>query len=369
MSLHKVCIASGIFPPDKGGPAQFASSFSQWCVDQGYPTTVISLSDGPGTSNKVGDLQIQLISRRKNLLARYFATIRALMKISNDHTIIINGLFLETLFASLIKGFEYIAKVPGDIVWERARNQEKTLLDIDAYQGQEDFVKKIMRRLFTLSLKKAERVLAPSDHMASLIKSWGISGEKIVVVRNSVDLSLFKGESLLRPSYDLITVCRLTPWKGVSEIISESAKRDMSLCVIGSGPEEFALKKLALDLEAKVIFLGELDQKEIPAQIMKSRCFVLNSTYEGSPHALLEAMALGTLVIARESTGTSEVIVDGVNGLLCSQNRTLGESLNLIFNANFDGRRMKEKASQTIANQYSRERVFSSIIDYLKVLK
>jgi len=366
VSELKVCIASGIFPPDKGGPAQFASAFSQWSSKKGIETSVLSLTDNEDEFRKIGELSVKLISRQKNLLARYLQTIREIVSIGRDHTLLINGLFIETLFASAILRHSYVAKVPGDIVWERARNQGATKLDIDRYQGNEDLPKRIMRWLFSQSLKRAKFVLAPSRHMASLIEEWGVPRAKIRVVRNSVDSSIFSQTQIDAYEFDLITVCRLTPWKGVSEIIREASARKLSLCVIGSGPEENSLKRLASELGANVTFLGELPQAEIPNYILKSRCFLLNSAYEGSPHALLEAMSLGSLVIARDSTGTSEVIVDGRNGLLCKSSQELGEKLELVFQPKFDAREIKRAASETIRHDYDREKIFYEILDILK---
>lgn len=360
-------IASGIYPPDKGGPAQFAHAFSQWLVSQGISTTVISLTDGGSRSQTDGLLELELISRKENLLFRYIRTAIAIGKKSKGRVLLINGVFLETLLASFFFPLKYVAKVPGDIVWERARNQGRTNFNIDDYQGTEDFFKRIMRSLFVRSLNRSSWILAPSEHMASLIKSWGVTQSKIRIVRNSVDLSLFsepKDEN--EKKYDLVTVCRLTPWKGVAEVISEAAARDLSLCVIGSGPELDNLKDHANKLQAKVTFLGELEQASIPKYLGQSRCFVLNSAYEGSPHALLEAMALGSVVIARDSTGTREVIQDLINGILCGGNRSLGDSLDLVFDSGRELLHLQGAASKTIQEHYERNSVFRNILNLLQ---
>jgi glycosyltransferase involved in cell wall biosynthesis len=48
--------------------------------------------------------------------------------------------------------------------------------------------------------------------------------------------------------------------------------------------------------------------------------FVLNSTYEGFPHVVLEAMCAGLPVVATDVGGTAELVRDGENGLLISPN-------------------------------------------------
>jgi glycosyltransferase involved in cell wall biosynthesis len=62
--------------------------------------------------------------------------------------------------------------------------------------------------------------------------------------------------------------------------------------------------------------------------------FVLNSTYEGFPHVVLEAMCAGLPVVATKVGGTSELVRDGVNGLLIcpNANGALGSTLrNLLI--------------------------------------
>ncbi|HTF89059.1 MAG TPA: glycosyltransferase, partial [Planctomycetota bacterium] len=63
-------------------------------------------------------------------------------------------------------------------------------------------------------------------------------------------------------------------------------------------------------------FLGNRPYAEIPLLIRASEIFVLNSTYEGLSHTLLEVCALGTPAVATDIGGNPEVIEDGVNGLL-----------------------------------------------------
>jgi glycosyltransferase involved in cell wall biosynthesis len=58
---------------------------------------------------------------------------------------------------------------------------------------------------------------------------------------------------------------------------------------------------------------------------------VINSDHEGSPNSLIEAMALGLPVIARENPGTVELIRNQENGLLLTENDSLAESIDLLL--------------------------------------
>ena len=66
--------------------------------------------------------------------------------------------------------------------------------------------------------------------------------------------------------------------------------------------------------------MGTVPNSDMPRLLNSSEVFVLPSNYEGSPKALLEAMACGLPVIGTDVPGIREVIQHGVNGLLCEPN-------------------------------------------------
>jgi glycosyltransferase involved in cell wall biosynthesis len=367
MSKSGVCLVSGIYPPDKGGPAQFVSSYSDWLEKKGIPATILSFTDNSDFFTHQSLKTICLISRQRNIASRFLKSLREISNLSKQNTLLVNGMFVEIGFLSLFKKFDYIAKVPGDIVWERARNQGETNVDIDSYQGQENLSKRFMRFFFLRSLQKAREVISPSHHLADLIESWGVSRQKIAIVRNSADLSLFSPlEASASFQYDLLTICRLTPWKGVDEIISEAASRNLSLCVIGSGPDSERLKSLAREHKVKADFLGGVPQSELSKYLNSSQFFILNSSYEGSPHALIEAMAAGSLVIARDSSGTKELVNDLENGILCGERRTLDAALELALHLGNREEELRKNARKTIRQEYDREKTFAAILSILK---
>jgi glycosyltransferase involved in cell wall biosynthesis len=70
----------------------------------------------------------------------------------------------------------------------------------------------------------------------------------------------------------------------------------------------------ALGLGERVEFLGHSD--DVPALLAASDAFVLPSLFEGTPLALLEAMAAGKAVVTSAIAGVDEVVSDGETGLL-----------------------------------------------------
>ena len=70
-------------------------------------------------------------------------------------------------------------------------------------------------------------------------------------------------------------------------------------------------------LETKILIMGDTDK--VAECIRDAACYVLSSSFEGMPNALMEAMALGLPVLATDcpAGGPAALIEDGMNGLLC----------------------------------------------------
>jgi glycosyltransferase involved in cell wall biosynthesis len=94
--------------------------------------------------------------------------------------------------------------------------------------------------------------------------------------------------------------------------------RDLALIIVGDGPERPRLEATSrtLGMQDRVVFTGAREQSDTLALMAACDLFVLNSTVEGFPHVVLEALALGLPVIATAVGGTPEVIRDGETGVL-----------------------------------------------------
>ena len=366
--FSRLLIISGIFPPDSGGPAKFASDFSEWTIRNGSKVKVISYIDDARTDLPTSDREFFGVSRNKKIIFRYFGMVSAIAKSAQrGNRIIAVGAFLETYAASIFRRFNYVAKVPGDIVWERARNNKMTKLDMNDFQDSELSLKyRVFRYLFTQSLKRASLVIVPSQGLFELCIRWGIPESRLRLVQNSVDLSKFS--TLKRDSFefDVLTVCRLTPWKGVDELMEVCAKLNLKLAIAGDGPERATLEELNLRLKMNTKFFGDVSENQILKLLSSSKIFVLNSHYEGLPHALVEARAAGLISVARAGTGSAEVIDDGADGFLVGRNRTLTEAVGMAIDEFNSSGRMAGLAAVDARKRFDREQNFERISDFLE---
>ena len=331
----RYCIVSGIYPPDTGGPAKFATTFSQMLLDKGKKVRVISYTNIVSHEITRKNEKIELISRSLPIITRYPRMMFAILKSAIlKERIIANGCFVEIALLRSFFPFSYITKVPGDIVWERARNNGITSLDVDEFQSQKlSWSYKLFRYLFSESLKKSRHVIVPSTHLEKLVILWGVPTKKISLIYNSVDTDKFVPREKSSSTIDVLTVSRLVPWKGLEEVVKVCSTLGLSLGIVGDGPLRESLQFLSSKSKSQVTFFGDVEQEKLIELLQEGRVFVLNSTFEATSYALIEAMSCGLVPVSNDSTGSIEVVSNGVNGILCghSTGYTLEDALRVLF--------------------------------------
>lgn len=144
---------------------------------------------------------------------------------------------------------------------------------------------------------------------------------KFNTIANGVDERYFDIERRISSTAELITVGNLTPNKDVASILQALhvlSDRQVRLTVVGDGPEKENLIKLAaaLKLERQVEFAGRVAPDKVADYLSRSDIFVLASHSEGRPNSVVEAMASGVPVVARDIPGVRALVVPNVMGLL-----------------------------------------------------
>jgi glycosyltransferase involved in cell wall biosynthesis len=324
MSLS-ILVVTGIFPPDIGGPATYVPQIAEALSHRGHRITVVTLSDSLEPDDSSYPFQVIRLPRQRAKPMRWLKTILAILRSGrNADVLFVNGLALESVLANLALRKPLVMKVVGDLAWERASQRGWVAEDFEDFQRQGHGLKieglKALRSWWT---RQAHRVIVPSRYLARWVSGWGVPNEKIAVIYNAVEPNnrIIPGSVPLATPLKAVTVGRLVPWKGVDQIIEVVARMpDLGLIIIGDGPERSKLERLTQELGVtdRLYFAGQRSKKETLSLMVAADLFVLNSTYEGLPHVLLEAMSLGLPVVATAVGGTPEVVQDGKNGLLIS---------------------------------------------------
>jgi glycosyltransferase involved in cell wall biosynthesis len=321
-----VLIVTGIFPPDIGGPATYVPTMASELVKRGHKLTVVTLSDRLDHDDRSYSFPIHRIRRGLLKPLRFLLTLlRILREGRGAQVLYVNGLYVEAVIANFILCKPLVQKVVGDWAWERSTNKGWVKDNFEKFQKRKYGLKvEFLKSLRSFCVRRADAVIVPSQYLAGAVIHWGVPDSKTIVVYNAVELpSLACSTIPLSTRFKIVTVGRLVPWKQLDHLIEAVNEcEDAGLVIVGDGPERGRLEALARQrqLADRVYFAGQRSKEETFALIAACDLFVLNSTYEGFPHVVLEAMCAGLPVVATAVGGTPELVRDGENGLLISPN-------------------------------------------------
>jgi glycosyltransferase involved in cell wall biosynthesis len=187
------------------------------------------------------------------------------------------------------------------------------------------FVRYILRKLYSISLRNATKIIFQNKDDEKLFRNMGIIGhEKLSCVVNGSGVDLVKFHVAPIPNkISFLMIARLLGDKGLREYI-ESARRvkkhhsNIEFVLVGwldENPD--AITQSELDKwgdDGVVSFLGKLE--DVREVISNSSVYVLPSYREGTPRTVLEAMAMGRAIITTDAPGCRETVIDTENGFL-----------------------------------------------------
>ena len=321
----RLFVASGIFHPEPGGPATYLFRLLPELQARGHEVRLLTFGDAPveGYPYPVRRIPRRFLPLR---FADYARAARPLAQWSD--LIFANSLGLPLVG---LPPRPRVLKVVGDLAWERAVNRGwiPPTEDIDAFQTRRyAWQVMLLKRQRSREVRRADALIVPSEYLRWMVIGWGAPPERVTVIFNALapDAAAStrspddaRSELGLPPGPLLLTVARLTAWKGVASLLRALARvPDVRLLIAGDGPEEARLRALAgsLRLGERAQFLGRVDRARLATYFRAADYTALYSGYEGLPHVLLESLLSGTPVIASDKGGNPEVVRHGENGLL-----------------------------------------------------
>jgi glycosyltransferase involved in cell wall biosynthesis len=181
-------------------------------------------------------------------------------------------------------------------------------------------------------LARYPRVIAVSTDIKNELVRRGARADRVTVILNAIDPDAFKRSPLRRAEMrralgldDAATavgaVGRAEPQKRFDLLIEAMApllrsRSGLRLFIAGDGSALPALKRQAasLQLGSQCVFLGH--RQDVADLHQAFDLFVQSSDYEGTPNAVLEAMAMETPLVATDAGGTRELAFDGIHALI-----------------------------------------------------
>ncbi|MFC6974525.1 glycosyltransferase family 4 protein [Halomicroarcula sp. GCM10025709] len=325
----EILFASGIFPPQSGGPATFVPEIATAFTNRGHTVSVVTNGNPAPETDAKFPFDVVRIPLNGWEGVRFYKQIRTLIgeiRRRDPDLLFSNAFDWQSAIATELTGTPFVVKVVGDMAWERATVRYDLHDDIETFNHNRYSPRiEAIRLLRTAQTRLADRVIVPSEYLADLVASWGIPQSRIVTVYNAIDPSIApKSED--RADFRLITVCRLVDWKGVEGLLDATARLreqfpEAQLDIVGDGPARGQIASYAertLPSDAYTLH-GRLSHESVLELVSRSRVFALNSTYEGLPHVVLEAMACGTPTVVSDAGGNAEVVIDGETGYVVPQ--------------------------------------------------
>lgn len=223
----------------------------------------------------------------------------------------------------------------------------------------------VSARLEDALFTQSDAIVAVAQSVALELGAYGLDPTTIPVLGNAVDPAQFTPGNDDATGDTILYVGRLSDRKGLADLVHATAilaknRAAIRLLLIGDGPMEVALRRLAADLQISdcVEFGGHINSNERDALVeryQRTAVYVQPSHYEGLPTSLLEAMACARPVVATAISGHLDAIIDGRNGLLVGPRHpeALAAAIERILHDPELGLRLGREARQTVLARYS----------------
>jgi len=361
----KILIATGIYPPDIGGPATYSKILYDKLPNKGFGVEVLSFGG------------VRYLPKVLRHVVYFF---QVLIEGINSDIIFAQdpvSVGFPAVLASKVLGKKFILKIVGDYAWEQYSGKGGAKGIEEFQKGGFDPITELRRKIQKYTARNAEVILVPSKYLKKIVSDgWGVDEYKIRVVYNALEeteVSISKEEAIkeLHLSGEvLVSAGRLVPWKGLDVLIEVVAllskeKPGLNLVIIGDGPEKDTLEKKArnIGVSDRVLFTGALPKEKLMKYLVGGDLFVLNTGYEGFSHQLLEVMSVGMPVITTKIGGNPELVEDGKNGILVEYNNKedLSKAIKTLFDDKNMTQKLADKARQKV-KEFNQDKMISGLV-------
>lgn len=243
-----------------------------------------------------------------------------------------------------------------------------------------------------IMLKKADWIAANSKHTKSLTEAWGIPSTKVKIIYPPISHDAISESAVLDATSSrdnhltLVTICRLVIGKGVDLVlralkILDDRQIPYSYLIGGDGPERKALESLtkSLGLRGKVDFRGLVAGEQKWRLLSMADIFVTTSRFdpsgpwrEGFGIAFVEAAAFGIPVVASNSGGIPDAVVDNETGILVPEEspQDIADALTRLYMEPESRKRMGEAARLRAREQFTPAAIAKNFqVEFVKMLR
>ncbi len=342
----RVLIATGIYPPDIGGPATYSSLLAQELPKRRFEVGVLAFTK----------------YRKMPKIIRHLAYFWRCWRLARKYDVIYSqdpvSVGLPAMLAAKLSSRKFIIRVAGDYAWEQAVQRFGVKDGIDKFQDEKyNWRTELLRKIQKFVVGKADLVITPSQYFSKLVSKWIKHPERVHTIYNGIKLIDAKNKNMndVRKEKIIVSAGRLVPWKGFGALVEIMEELpDWRLVIIGDGPEKKNLESMIqnLELERKVKLTGAISREELLEYLCEASLFILNTAFESFSFQVVEAMNAGVPVITTNIGNLAEIIENNKEGILIEPNnkpQILSAIKRIEENNNFRDaiiRNAKQKAQQ-----------------------
>lgn len=234
-------------------------------------------------------------------------------------------------------------------------------------------------------LKRTEAIIVTSDNLIKNSPILRRFRDKCKIIPYGIDTSRFQADGKvikkaeeIRQKYGsplILFAGRLVYYKGLEYLLKAMKDVKARLLIVGSGPLENRLKKLARHYEVcdKVIWIGEIENEKIAPYYYASNVFVLPSSIKAESFGIvqLEAFACGKPVVSTNlPTGVTFVNQDEKTGLVVppKDSEVLSQAVNKLLESQELRNRYGRKAKERAENEFTKDRMTEETLKIYNII-
>jgi glycosyltransferase involved in cell wall biosynthesis len=234
---------------------------------------------------------------------------------------------------------------------------------------------RLLDRRARWALRCADGVIVTTPALAEFARRF-TPAKRIALIPNSVDTARFspapEKTAERQPRRRLIAVGQLTARKNnrlLLEAVARTGRDDIEVVILGAGPEEQSLRRLADEKSVTLNLPGVVSNEMLPGRLRSADIYLLTSLSEGHPKSLLEAMSVGLPCIGTDVKGIRDVVVNGETGWLCPLDPdAVAATINRVLSDVPLARSVGTKARQFILDHYDAKVIMAREVAFLKAV-
>jgi glycosyltransferase involved in cell wall biosynthesis len=367
----RIVLVTGIWPPDPGGPASHAPALADFLQGRGQMVEVVTTA---ASAPEPRDYPVHWALRR-SALRHLRCALLVRKRARGADAVYATSMIRRAAIGATLARKPLVVKLVSDEVFERAQRSGRFDGALDEFQGVGGTRFRLLRWTRSAALKRARHIFSPSAYLREIALGWGLDPQCVSVLPNPApELPLLPSRDVVRAELGLDGAVlafagRLGPQKALGVALEAlAAVPGVTLAIAGDGPDRAELERRAreLGLDGRARFLGSVSREGVLRLFRAADASVLSSSWENLPHTVVEALAVGSPVIATAVGGVPEVVRDGENGLLVPSGDAdaLAGAIRRFF-ADDDLRRRLAAAAPGSVAAHTEESVFARIEEEL----